>query len=95
MFLVCSTSNFGANNLCGPLAHLVERLVCTEEVAGSSPVGSTNEKTALVAVFSLVDYSPRRTQQGRVDVELLGVVLQTMCKFAARKAGTVNMGASD
>lgn len=26
----------------GPVAHLVERLTCTEEVAGSSPVRSTN-----------------------------------------------------
>ena len=25
----------------GPVAHLGERLTCTEEVAGSSPVGST------------------------------------------------------
>ena len=25
----------------GPVAHLVERLICTEEVAGSSPVRST------------------------------------------------------
>lgn len=25
----------------GPVAHLVEHLICTEEVAGSSPVGST------------------------------------------------------
>ncbi len=25
----------------GPLAHLVERLICNEEVTGSSPVGST------------------------------------------------------
>ena len=26
---------------CGPLAHLVEHLICNEGVAGSSPVGST------------------------------------------------------
>ena len=25
----------------GPLAHLVERLACTEEVIGSNPMGST------------------------------------------------------
>ena len=25
----------------GPLAHLVERLICNEEVSGSSPLGST------------------------------------------------------
>jgi hypothetical protein len=25
----------------GPLAHLVERLICNEEVTGSIPVGST------------------------------------------------------
>jgi hypothetical protein len=25
----------------GPLAHLVERLTCTEEAAGSNPAGST------------------------------------------------------
>ena len=31
----------------GPLAHLVERLICTEEAGGSNPLGSTsidNEK---------------------------------------------------
>ena len=31
----------------GPVAHLVERLTCTEEVAGSSPVGSTCENKTL------------------------------------------------
>ncbi len=36
-----------AASLYGPLAHLVERLICTEEVAGSIPVGSTTkEKTS-------------------------------------------------
>ena len=25
----------------GPVAHLVERLICTEEAGGSSPLGST------------------------------------------------------
>ena len=25
----------------GPVAHLVERLICNEEVSGSSPLGST------------------------------------------------------
>mgnify|MGYP000645697427 CR=1 FL=1 len=41
----------------GPVAHLVERLICTEEVAGSSPVGSTKLKTARfnLAVFNFVD----------------------------------------
>ena len=29
--------------LYGPVAHLVERLACTEEVAGSSPVRSTQK----------------------------------------------------
>ncbi len=39
----------------GPLAHLVERLICTEEVAGSIPVGSTKEKnTNLRWCFSLL-----------------------------------------
>lgn len=28
----------------GPVAHLVERLTCTEEVAGSSPVRSTQKE---------------------------------------------------
>ena len=28
----------------GPVAHLVERLTCTEEAAGSNPVGSTSIK---------------------------------------------------
>jgi hypothetical protein len=27
----------------GPLAHLVERLICNEEVTGSIPVGSTKD----------------------------------------------------
>ena len=31
----------------GPLAHLVERLVCTEEATGPNPVGSTNTKQHL------------------------------------------------
>ena len=38
----------------GLVAHLVERLTCTEEVAGSSPVESTKTKTkayALVLLF--------------------------------------------
>jgi len=26
----------------GPLAHLVEHIICNDGVAGSSPVGSTN-----------------------------------------------------
>ena len=30
----------------GPVAHLGEHLVCTEEVAGSSPVRSTNLRVA-------------------------------------------------
>ena len=34
----------------GPVAHLVERLVCTEEVAGSSPVRST-KKHSFSCVF--------------------------------------------
>ena len=34
----------------GPVAQLVERLICTEEVAGSNPVWST-KKTAFEAVF--------------------------------------------
>lgn len=38
----------------GPVAHLVERLICTEEVAGSSPVWST-DKNRLLGVF-LLDY---------------------------------------
>ncbi len=29
----------------GPLAHLVERLICNEEVTGSIPVGSTDDRT--------------------------------------------------
>ncbi len=28
----------------GPLAHLVERLLCKQEVIGSSPIGSTHLK---------------------------------------------------
>jgi hypothetical protein len=32
----------------GPLAHLVERLVCTEEVTGSNPVGSTTKQPKLL-----------------------------------------------
>ncbi len=34
-------NKFSAQLKSGPVAHLVERLMCTEEVAGSSPVGST------------------------------------------------------
>jgi hypothetical protein len=37
----------------GPLAHLVEHLICNEGVAGSSPVGSTNK--APKGVFLFVD----------------------------------------
>ncbi len=33
--------DFCALTFYGPVAHLVERLICTEEVAGSSPVRST------------------------------------------------------
>lgn len=33
------------SNKFGPVAHLVERLTCTEEVAGSSPVRSTTSKS--------------------------------------------------
>ncbi len=39
----------------GPLAHLVEHLLCKQGVAGSSPVGSTKEKSrglsALIFLF--------------------------------------------
>ncbi len=28
----------------GPVAHLVERLICTEEAGGSNPLGSTKSK---------------------------------------------------
>lgn len=40
-------------NQSGPLAHLVERLVCTEEASGSNPLGSTNKnnKDARKGVF--------------------------------------------
>ncbi len=31
----------------GPLAHLVERLICNEEVAGSSPARSTKKRRGL------------------------------------------------
>lgn len=40
----------------GPLAHLVEHLICNEGVAGSSPVGSTKQKKPpLLEVFSCVE----------------------------------------
>ncbi len=44
----------------GPVAHLVERLTCTEEAAGSNPVGSTKENTSLVLVFSFVEAAGAR-----------------------------------
>ena len=36
----------------GPLAHLVEHLICNEGVAGSSPVGSTAKEKLANASFS-------------------------------------------
>ena len=35
----------------GPLAHLVEHLICNEGVAGSSPVRSTNKKAERLFLF--------------------------------------------
>ena len=50
-------ASFPVNN--GPLAHLVEHLICTEGVAGSSPVGSTNKiKDARLSVFYFVCGEP-------------------------------------
>ena len=37
----------------GPLAHLVERIHGMDEVSGSSPLGSTDQKTAQMGGFLL------------------------------------------
>lgn len=37
--------------ICGPVAHLVEHLLCKQGVTGSSPVGSTVKK--IIAGFIL------------------------------------------
>ncbi len=34
----------GVDRQYGPVAHLVERLICTEEAGGSNPLGSTITK---------------------------------------------------
>ena len=37
----------------GPLAHLVEHLICNEGVAGSNPARSTKRKVRISADFSI------------------------------------------
>ena len=32
------------NEEVGPIAHLVERIICNDEVSGSSPLGSTKNR---------------------------------------------------
>ena len=44
----------------GPLAHLVERLICNEEVTGSIPVGSTKHRKTFPAGGFLVLWKPQR-----------------------------------
>ena len=36
----------------GPVAHLVERLICTEEAGGSSPLGSTKRNIVGIKKFA-------------------------------------------
>ena len=51
----------------GPLAHLVEHLICNEGVAGSSPVRSTVEKRApILELFFIVSLRKQKhlNQQG-------------------------------
>lgn len=70
----------------GPVAHLVEHLTCTEGVAGSSPVGSTDSLKILSywkhGYFLLNDSCRRnhllvatRKAFERVSFSLFGVVL--------------------
>ncbi len=50
--------NFICTSSLGPVAHLVERLICTEEAAGSNPVGSTmilNHQLKLVVLLTFFD----------------------------------------
>ncbi len=47
----------------GPVAHLVERLICTEEVAGSIPVWSTTTDRNAYALRSFVVVRPDRNRK--------------------------------
>ena len=42
----------------GPLAHLVERLICNEEVTGSIPVGSTKYRNTRLEAGFLILWKP-------------------------------------
>ena len=50
-----SADNSNIYNISGPVAHLVEHLACTEEVAGSSPVGSIYNKNMGIDTSSIED----------------------------------------
>ena len=52
--------SYGREVLQGPLAHLVERLICNEEVTGSIPVGSTKDRKATPAGGFLLLWKPER-----------------------------------
>lgn len=67
----------------GPVAHLVERLTCTEEAAGSNPVGSTKENTSLVLVFSFVEAGG--TPAGREEVPRRGREHLGFCEYLEQK----------
>ena len=41
----------------GPVAHLVEHLICTEGVGGSSPLRSTQRKNRLSVGFFIAKFS--------------------------------------
>ena len=51
----------GVGSKFGPIAHLVERLICNEEVTGSIPVGSTT---------SLVVEQPSFAVQAHIEHDL-------------------------
>ncbi len=63
-------------NKFGLVAHLVERLICTEEVAGSSPVESTkaDPKHSVFRVFAFVRHRQdlkRASGEATINIYLL------------------------
>lgn|GEM_PF-2948283 len=60
--------------LYGPVAQLVERLICTEEVAGSNPVGSTDiQKFRFIRDFLYLKESLGEIFERRTEVHAEGV----------------------